>query len=169
MHVGETGPTLESILHSRLRTLEGHTPTIEALRVSEHDGAHHFLLLDGDHPLGVVCTCDLQDIALRAPVRDALHRPAVTLDVTASIEDAARRMVDEVVGSVLVTREGQAIGFVTREDLARASSGVAPAPRCSSCGGSSHLKHDFARGLLCVDCRSRATPATADDELGGSG
>jgi hypothetical protein len=115
----------------------------------------------------VVCTCDLEDVALDAPVRSVLHRPPVVLDVTALVSDAVECMNDQIVGSVLVTRCGDPVGIVTREDALAAANDDTASFRCEACGGRTHVKHG-ARGLLCVDCRRRSVPPSADDELGGS-
>ena len=108
-------------------------------------------------------------MALDAPVRRALYHPPITLDVTAHVSDALRCMSEEIAGSVLVTRAGDPVGIVTREDaLAAANDGYVPHFHCEACGAQTHLKHG-AHGLLCLDCRNSSYPAGPDDELGGSG
>ena len=99
----------------------------------------------------------------------ALSRPPVTLDVSASVAEAARRMSEELVGSVLILREGEAVGIVTREEVIALGGPALESFHCDVCGATRHLKRD-ARGVMCLDCRSRATPAALDDdELGGGG
>jgi len=162
-------PTLESIMRSPLQQMTGETSAIDALHLCAVRGVHHVPLFDGVRLLGIVCTCDLEEIALDAPVKSAVRRPPVMLDVTASVSDAVRCMSDQVVGSVLVTRAGEPVGIVTREDVVREANGHTMNFHCESCGAITHLKQG-TRALLCLDCRSSAGPASVDDEeLGGSG
>ena len=85
----------------------------------------------------------------------------------APVSDALRCMTEEIAGSVLVTRGGNPVGIVTREDAIAAANDDFADFHCEACGARSHLKHG-ARGLLCNDCRFRSIPPDADDELGGS-
>jgi CBS domain-containing protein len=160
-------PTLESIMKSPIQAVGADTPVVDALLLCETRGVHHMPLFDGATLLGVVCTCDLEEVALDAPVRRALYHPPITLDVTAPVSDALRCMSEEIAGSVLVTRAGDPVGIVTREDaLAAANDDVADF-HCEVCGEHTHLRHG-PHGLLCADCRTSSYPAGPDDELGGS-
>jgi predicted transcriptional regulator len=167
MHAVSSNPTVESIMTSPIQGMGADTPVVDALLLCESRGIHHVPLFEGARLVGVVCTCDLEDVALDAPVRSVLCRPPVVLDVGAPISDAVRCMNEEIVGSVLVTRCGDPVGIVTREDALAAANDGAVGFRCEACGERTHVKHG-AHGLLCVDCRTRALPAGVDDELGGS-
>lgn len=160
-------PTLESIMRSPIQSVGADTPVVDALLLCEARGVHHMPLFDGTKLLGVVCTCDLEEVALDAPVRRALYHPPIVLDVGASISDALRCMGQKIAGSVLVARAGDPIGIVTREDALAAANDDMPDFLCEACGARTHLKHG-ARGLLCLDCRSSSYPESDDDELGGS-
>jgi predicted transcriptional regulator len=161
------GATLESIMKAPIQGVAADTPVVDALLMCESRGVHHMPLFEGTTLLGVVCMCDLEEVALDAPVRKAVHHPPVVLDVEAPIAAAVRCMNHEVVASVLVTRGGDPVGIVTREDALAAANDDDPNFGCEVCRGRNHVKHG-ARGLLCVDCRNRASPADVDDELGGS-
>ncbi|HEY8945540.1 MAG TPA: CBS domain-containing protein, partial [Polyangiaceae bacterium] len=102
------------------------------------------------------------------PIRTAIHRSPVALDARAEWSEAARQMRAELVGSVLVTRDGRPVGILTREDLCKAGLDVADAPNfhCDSCGAVTHLRREGTKGVLCLDCRSRSNPETAFDETG---
>lgn len=56
-------------------------------------------------------------VVLRTRVGDLVRRPPVTVDPDESIRDAAARMRDERVSSVLVTRDGVLLGILTDRDL----------------------------------------------------
>lgn len=165
--LGEDG-TVGSIMSSPVQTLAADTRAIDALRLAEEQGLHHFPVIEADRVIGVVCTCDLEDVELTAPIRSAVRREAATVDVRARWGDAVRKMRAELIGSVLVTREGRAVGIVTREDLCRAGVEGADAPnfRCDSCGAVTHLKREGKKGVLCLDCRSRSNPESPFDETG---
>lgn len=49
-------------------------------------------------------------------VREVMSRDVVTVDVDATLHDAARRMLEQDVGSVVVTVEGNPAGIVTEYD-----------------------------------------------------
>jgi CBS domain-containing protein len=153
-------------LKAPLLRLSARTSVFDALEVARSAGFHHLTLFDGPVLLGVVCTCDLEDLPLDAQVGRALVRPPVLMDEAQSIESALAVMSEKVVGSVLVTRAGEPIGIATREDLAPLSGRMLPNLRCEACGAAAHLR-EGAKGLLCLECRSRAQPASPDDELGG--
>jgi predicted transcriptional regulator len=159
--------TLESIMKSPIQGVGADTPVVDALLLCESRGIHHMPLFDGTTLLGIVCMCDLEEVALDAPVRKAVHHAPVVLDVAEPISRAVASMNHEVVASVLVTRGGDPVGIVTREDALAAANDDDAHFDCEVCRGRTHVKHG-ARGLLCVDCRNRATPAGIDDELGGS-
>lgn len=53
-------------------------------------------------------------------VADIMRTEIVTCDVDASLRGAGRRMLDEGVGSVIVTRDGTPLGIVTETDALQA-------------------------------------------------
>ena len=167
MHALMREPTLESIMKSPIQAIGADTAVVDALLLCETRGVHHVPLFEGKRLLGVVCTCDLEEVALDAPVRRALYHPPIVLDVSASVSDALRCMSEEIAGSVLVARAGDPVGIVTREDALAAANDDFADFHCEACGARTHLKHG-ARGLLCIDCRPSSLPASPDDELGGS-
>jgi predicted transcriptional regulator len=160
--------TLGSLMSSPVQTLEAGTTALEALQIAKRAGVHHFPVIEGQSMLGLVCTCDLEDVELSAAVRTAIRRSPVALDEHARARDALSRMRDELVGSVLVMRDGRAIGIVTREDLCRAGLDASDVSNfhCDSCGAVTHLKREGDKGVLCLECRSRSNPESRDDETG---
>lgn len=159
-------PTLGAVMRSPLLSLPAETSAHDALQFLARAGVHHLPLFRGEDLMGLVCTCDLEEIPLDAPASSALRRAPVTLTVTASIAEAGRRMSEELVGSVLVLRDGRPVGIVTREDVTSLGTPSLESFHCDTCGATRHLKR-FAGGVLCADCRANAEPATLDEELGG--
>lgn len=139
-----------------------------ALGAAQEHGVHHFPVCEGGRLVGMVCTCDLQEVGMESRVGQ-LMRPAVTLPVTGSTTDAALLMRAADVGSILVTdREGAPCGIVTRGDL----EGEPPVAailedcRCEACGTHHHL-HRFGDRRLCFSCHERAAEPQAFDTGGG--
>lgn len=168
MPVPHSDTSLDSIMSSPVQTLAASTTALEALKLAERRGVHHFPVIEEGELLGLVCTCDLEDVELAAPIRTAIRRAAVVLDARAEWGEAVRRMRAELVGSVVVTREGLAVGILTREDLCKAGLDLADAPNfhCESCGAVTHLKREGTKGVLCLDCRSRSNRESPFDETG---
>lgn len=62
-----------------------------------------------------------------ARVRDYMHMGLVTADATATVAEAARVMIENGVGSVMVTESGQPVGIFTERDVVKAVAEVADA------------------------------------------
>jgi acetoin utilization protein AcuB len=163
-------PTLRvnEIMHSPVETLPADMEAIEALQLAERYGVHHLPLLDQGKIIGLVCTCDLEDLELKAPIRVAVKRRLATISPESDVDQAVRAMSEQEVGSLIVADHGSMVGIVTREDLAEAGVNVEGVPhfRCSSCGSIRHLKQEGDKGTLCMDCRLRAQPETPGDGTG---
>lgn len=156
------------VMHSPVQVVPADMQAVEALQFAEKCGVHHLPLRDRDQIIGLICTCDLEDLDLKAPVRNALKRELATIAPEAGIDEAANLMSEQEVGSLLVTERGSTLGIVTREDLADAGADVGSIPhfRCESCGAIRHLKQEGDKGTLCLDCRSRAEPEVPGDGTG---
>ena len=50
-------------------------------------------------------------------VSDIMSSPVITIDVEASVKEATRSMIDNKIGSILVTKQGKPSGIVTERDL----------------------------------------------------
>lgn len=159
---------VNDVMHSPLEIVPADMQAVDALQFAERCGVHHLPLRDRDQIIGLVCTCDLEDLDLKAPIRSALKRELATISSDSALEDAVRVMSQEEVGSLLVTDHGSMIGIVTREDLADAGADVGGIPhfKCESCGAIRHLKQEGDKGTLCLDCRLRAEPEVPGDGTG---
>lgn len=147
------------------------TTVLEALAVAKEHDVDHLPVLVGGRPVGVVCTCDLEDCELMKPAAAGVHRPPETIPPSATCVEAARLMEHHEVGSLIVMDRDRVLGIVTRGDLADAGVRLPKESnlRCDYCGSVDHLRHDSAQGTICMDCQLRAEPTSADDELGGGG
>ncbi len=50
-------------------------------------------------------------------VSDIMSSPVITIDVETSVKEATRSMIDNKIGSILVTKQGKPLGIVTERDL----------------------------------------------------
>jgi CBS domain-containing protein len=160
--------TVDHFMKAPVRVLGPNVSVIEALQLAEDAGVHHLPIVENGEIMGLVCTCDLEDVDLKLPVRHIPRGPAATIARGASVGDAVLSMAQRGIGSLLVTEGNQVVGIVTREDLSKAGVEVDDTPgfRCVSCGSVKHLKSEGDKGTLCLDCRVRSRPETPDDGTG---
>jgi CBS domain-containing protein len=160
---------LEPLMQAPLPRVQAHTSALDVLRLVELIGVHYLVVFDERQLLGIVCSCDLEELPLAAPARTAELRAPIAVEVTSSVEAAAARCREACADCLIVTRRGEPIGLVSA-DMLDAAQGHVPADYlCESCGGPAHARAG-KRGVLCPDCRESAAPALPDtDEHGGSG
>lgn len=158
--------SVASLMSSPVLSLPASTTALEVLCLAEAHGAHHFPVYDEGHLIGVVCTCELEEIPLRAPIKKAIKRPPVSIDLDTQWIDAVRTMRAEHVGALLVLDEGRAVGVLTREDLTRGGFDSAGDQgfHCENCGAVTHLPRTAKKGVFCLDCRDLADLHTATDD-----
>ncbi len=113
-----TGEAIEdSLLYclpcAALRRLGERYPTLERhFSISPRERMRRALETAGQDPIGI-------DDDLGAEVATLLKHPPVTIDASASIQQAAQRMSEERVSSLLVMRDECLAGIVTDSDLRR--------------------------------------------------
>jgi CBS domain-containing protein len=159
---------LPEVMHRPLIALQLYDTVEAALATAREHGIHHFPVCNHDAVVGMVCTCDLQNAALKQPVGSVM-RPAVTIPASRSARDAAVLMQAADVGSILVIDyQGSPCGIVTRSDL----NGEPPIAalledcRCEACGSIHHL-HRYDGRRLCFSCSERALEPQAFETGGG--
>jgi len=54
---------------------------------------------------------------IAATVRDIMNREIISVDVKASVREAISRMIENDVGCVVVTKEGEPVGILTERDI----------------------------------------------------
>ena len=122
-------------MSSKVATL-GRDDTLDiADGVMAMDRIRHLPVLDGRKVLGIVSQRDLFRSALgtalafgiRRPeelmrsvaVQDVMSAPAVTIGPDASVQDAARAMLEKRIGCLPVVEEGRLVGILTETDMLR--------------------------------------------------
>jgi acetoin utilization protein AcuB len=143
------------------------TLVVDALQVAACHDVEHLPVLEHEHLVGLVCTCDLESARLNAPVSTVMHTPARTIQVDDSIDEAAALMQDDDVGSLVVLAGSAIVGLLTKDDLARQPDDGKGLERCSACGSYQHLRPAPPGSLqLCVECSEREHPPFDPAELG---
>ena len=159
---------IQGIMSTPVLSVRPEVPVIEALSFAQDHHIHHIPVLFRHGPVGLLCTCDLGDLQLAAPVGPSVHTPAATIPSSASCLTAAQLMDVDGVESLLVTDRDRVVGIVTRRDLARAGlpGSILQRWQCVYCGSLEHVHEVGGVGSVCADCRERLEPPLPDDELG---
>jgi len=63
----------------------------------------------------------MSELPMTAPVERIMSKRVVTIDVSSSVFDAAREIMSRDIGCVVVMKERQVIGVVTKGDILRES------------------------------------------------
>jgi acetoin utilization protein AcuB len=126
---------IQDVMQTKLHTVTPATTLPDALRLTSQRGVRHLPVLDGDRLVGILSDRDLKR-AMASPatsldtrelnylldrlrVEEIMTRTVITIGRMFPIEDAARLMVQEKIGALPVTEEGQLIGLVTETDVLR--------------------------------------------------
>ena len=158
---------ISELMHQPLVSVGPGARVDEALTLARSKRIHHVPIVQDGKLLGLVCTCDLGSARLDLPALQLARRNVVTVEPNCTAADAARLMVTNVVGSLIVRNRDGLWGIVTRSDLARADEYLASllsALRCSACGSTRHLQQGPGDGYLCVQCAERARASHWFDE-----
>lgn len=143
----------------------------EVLALADSTHVHHFPIVEAGKLVGIVCTCDLQELSPEAKVMEAAWRFVVTVPHDSLLSDAARLMALHGVGSIVVMNDARIGGIVTREDCVRAAPELEQLlwdARCVACGSRFHLRPAQDGHCICQDCKVRARDGGWLD-LGGGG
>jgi transcriptional regulator len=158
-------PKDELVYHFMSTPVVALPPTADVrtlLRLSERLSIHHFPLIDVRGLRGVVCTCDLEGAQPQQSLVQFVRRSPVTVHPRTSLEEAAARMAQQGVGSVLVADEEEVWGILTREDVAATAPELMQRVHCVYCGSRQHLHTRADEALVCPLCASRDIDAESD-------
>jgi predicted transcriptional regulator len=167
----QTNQTVSGSMSMPVLTVGPDAQVQHVLALADSNGVHHFPIVTDEKLVGIVCTCDLQELSPEAKVMQAAWRFVVTVPPDSMLIDAARLMALHGVGSVVVMNEGHVGGIVTRADCIRAAPELEQLlwdARCVACGTRFHLRPGPDGHCFCQDCQVRAREG-AWLELGGGG
>lgn len=144
----------------------------DALTAARERGAEHLLVCDHGRIVGVACAqCQLGDAQLDHFVGHYMV-PTQSIDMNASLEEAAARMLALDQGMFLVENAGKPVGVATRGDLVRGGlccDGATQAQFfCAACGTHAHVHVDphTAAVAYCTSCLERGSPPGPMDDVG---
>jgi CBS domain-containing protein len=166
----QTNQTVSGSMSLPVVTVGPDAQVQEVLSLAEEKGVHHFPIVTDGKLVGIVCTCDLQELGSDAKVMEAAWRFVVTLPHDSPLRDAARLMALHGVGSIVVLEEGRVGGIVTRQDCIRAAPELEQLlwdARCVACGTRFHLRPGPDGHCICQDCQVRARESGWLDVGGG--
>jgi acetoin utilization protein AcuB len=126
---------VQDVMQTKLFTVTPETTLPEAIRLTGQRGIRHLPVLDGERLVGILSDRDLKR-AMASPatslevhelsylldrmcVKEIMTRAVITISPISPIEDAARLMVMEKIGALLVTDGERLIGLVTETDVLR--------------------------------------------------
>lgn len=130
----------------------------DVMELAKARGVHHFPIVKRGALQGLVCTCDLGRARPETSVQQLAHNPVTTIEPSRPLREAAELMRATGSGSVVVTRDGQICGMLTRRDLIQASAAfgeLLTAQVCVVCKKPYHLRKTSGGACLCDACESR--------------
>ena len=152
-------------------TIAPWTSVQEAERLATDLRIRHLLVMDGQGLAGVVCVCDLREAPEDELVAERMNEP-VTVHPAATVSEASDVMRELALGCLPVVDGDSVVGIITRGDLIRAGlpAEETGAKTCVACGYIHNVQPDRRTEEIgfCLYCRERSTPASLDDEMGGS-
>jgi acetoin utilization protein AcuB len=137
-----------------------------AIDLADASGVEHLVVTRGDELVGVLCTCDLWDVA-GAQIGSVMARSPIVIPADATIARAAELATLTGVGCLPVMWDGRVVGIVTRGDLARAGALDLTGRICASCGSHHHVRpRPGAASLFCARCVEGVRSDVAYEEIG---
>jgi acetoin utilization protein AcuB len=108
---------IERMSHNPV-TIDANVSAQDALQLMALHGFHHLPVLGpGEELQGIVSETDLLRAPPEAPVTAVMVREVITVSEYTALEEAARIMVDQKVGSLPVLRGNRLVGIITETDL----------------------------------------------------
>ncbi len=118
--------TVKDILHTDLRTIGTHETLERAARVFAGEVLGLLIVVEQDRLAGVLSERDVVrslgegDDPAETHVFDVMTEDVVTIDASATIQQAVELMLDDEIRHLVVTEKGAPYGIVSARDLLRA-------------------------------------------------
>jgi len=121
---------VEQIMRKRVVTVEPSTTIGDALHLLRDNRIRHLPVVEHDQLVGIVSDRDLRDAlpssllthdddhrVLQKPVAEIMKREVLTAHPLDFIEEAAKQMYEQKIGSLPVVEKGKLAGIITQTDL----------------------------------------------------
>ena len=117
--------TVRHVIRKKLETIGPSSTAQEAAKRMRSKKISSLVVIErGDAPVGIVTERDLvrqvcsKDISSDSVlIQDIMSSPIVTIDVNASIEQAADKMIQNKVRHLLIVEDGRIYGIITPSDF----------------------------------------------------
>lgn len=165
-----TNPIVSELMHQPLLSVGPGASVDEVMALAKSKGIHHVPIVQEGKLLGMVCTCDLGAARKDLRALQMARRQVITVLPDCPASDAAKLMLDNAVGSLVVSNRDGLWGIVTRHDLVHADEKLAEIlaeGHCAACQSTHHLRPGPGDTFLCVHCAERAAASHWFDEGGG--
>jgi CBS domain-containing protein len=147
---------VQDVMTQRVKTIPPTTAAEEAWNVMRLSGIHHLVVTNANRVVGVLSDRDAGGrrgaaVRMNSVVADLMTAPAVTVEPTTTVRQAANTMRGRSIGCLVVVKSGRPIGIVTVSDLLELigrgiARGTSPATRWTLRHRSPHRKLRTAAG-----------------------
>lgn len=161
---------VSQLMHQPVVTVGPGARVDEVMALAQSKAVHHIPIVKAGRLLGIVCTCDLTGARPDSPALQLARRNVITAQPDCSADEAARLMMTNAVGSLVISNRDGLWGIVTRKDLMRSDAKLANLLKevhCAACQAEQHLRPGPGETLLCVNCLERANATHWFDEGAG--
>jgi CBS domain-containing protein len=124
-HIDMVATTVRHVIRKKLETIRPSSTAQEAAKRMGSKKISSLVVIEkGDAPVGIVTERDLvrhvcsKDISSDSVlIQEIMSSPIVTIDVNASIEQAADKMIQNKVRHLLIVEDGRIYGIITPSDF----------------------------------------------------
>lgn len=163
------------VMTKDVRRVDMNDPVEKAAKIMRDNHIGSVVVMGEKHVKGIVTTTDIvyKYVANKMGTRvsDVMSENLVTIEPSATIEEAARKMVKHSIEKLLVFDSDHFVGIITNNDIIKVEPAIveillekmkmgAPNPRgdipvaeCESCGNYSDSIEEADGVYLCADCR----------------
>jgi CBS domain-containing protein len=113
---------VQDVMTESVKTISPTASADDAVNVMRFNGIHHLVVTSGQQVVGVLSDRDAggrrgASLRMNCTVADLMTAPAVTVEPTTTVRQAANVMRGRSIGCLVVAKSGRAIGIVTVSDL----------------------------------------------------
>lgn len=117
---------VRDVMSENVRTVRSNSTVTEAVRKMNKFEIGSVVVVEGDRPVGIITERDILRRVLEVTMgaeamkaKEIMSSPLTTVNVEATVEEAARVMADRRIKKLPVVRDGKLVGIVTSTDIVR--------------------------------------------------
>jgi CBS domain-containing protein len=118
-------PKVKDLMTKNVATIDSYKTVFEAAELMSARGVGDLVVMEGKMPRGIVTERDFvrRIVAKKKPldikISDIMSKPLITIDPDASLNEAARKMVNNKIRRLPVLKEDELVGIIAASDFAR--------------------------------------------------